>query len=148
MSLLDVDKPSLPERLQPFPLLSCLLGFWIVEPDHRQAGIAENIDVRAALPAARLDRRKHFVGRPARIGTAVRQTGHEARRQVGSDPMAENANHDVAFGRFRDLRLKAVNGAIELCLPADGLDPGSSAIGETLTRCADSPSPTSCCRRR
>src|SRR5437588_610081 len=28
-----------------------------------------------------------------------------------------------------------------------GSPPGSSAIGETLTRCADSPSPTSCCRR-
>jgi hypothetical protein len=26
--------------------------------------------------------------------------------------------------------------------------PGSSAIGETSTRCADSPSPTSCCRHR
>jgi hypothetical protein len=29
-----------------------------------------------------------------------------------------------------------------------GCPPGSSAIGETSTRCADSPSPTSCCRRR
>jgi hypothetical protein len=37
--------------------------------------------------------------------------------------MAENADHDVAFGRFRDLRLKTVNRAIELCLPADGLEP-------------------------
>jgi hypothetical protein len=32
--------------------------------------------------------------------------------------------------------------------PGPGSPPGSSAIGETSTRCADSPSPTSCCRRR
>jgi hypothetical protein len=32
--------------------------------------------------------------------------------------------------------------------PRPGSPPGFSAIGETSTRCADSPSPTSCCRRR
>ena len=32
--------------------------------------------------------------------------------------------------------------------PRPGSPPGSCAIGETSTRCADSPSPTSCCRRR
>src|SRR5436190_13568555 len=37
--------------------------------------------------------------------------------------MAENADHDVAFGRFGDLLLKGGMSAVELGLPADSLEP-------------------------
>jgi hypothetical protein len=40
--------------------------------------------------------------------------------------MAENRNHDVAFGRFRDLRLKAGICAVELGFPADSFEPCTS----------------------
>ena len=82
----------------------------------------EHIDIGVALAAAGLDRRQHLVGGAARVGAAVRQAG-EGRRQFGSDPVTEDRNHDVALGRFRDLRLKGGMRPVELGFPADGLEP-------------------------
>src|SRR6516165_9302714 len=45
--------------------------------------------------------------------------------------MTENCDHDVAFGRFRDLRLEGGMRSVELGLPADGLEaygPGKFAV--------------------
>ncbi len=37
--------------------------------------------------------------------------------------MAEEGNHDIAFGRFRNLRLKPGVGAVELSFPAYSFEP-------------------------
>ncbi len=119
------QEPFLEEGLERQPILRDAPAIGIL---HRHGGRLpreakdEDIGQRRALLAL-LDRGEDLVGGTARIRPAARERLAEIRRQLRAQPPLQDADHHVAIGRARDLRLEGRIRAISLGLPAHHLEP-------------------------
>ena len=87
-------------------------------PPRQSRGRRPRAPARAAL-VCRGDGGQQFIRSAARVGCVVGQAPVEIIRQFAAEPVAENDDDDVTFGRIGDLVLEGLVRLVERLLPAE-----------------------------